>query len=63
VHFIPLHQHPYYREKYGFRPGDLPVASTASRRILTLPLYPKMTDDDVQDVIDAVRSVLKENER
>jgi perosamine synthetase len=63
VHFIPLHQHPYYREKYGFRPGDLPVASAASQRILTLPLYPKMTDDDVQDVIDAVRSVLKENER
>jgi dTDP-4-amino-4,6-dideoxygalactose transaminase len=39
------------------------VATAAARRILTLPLYPKMTDDDVQDVIDAVRSVMKENER
>lgn len=63
VHFIPLHQHAYYREKYEFQPGDLPVATAAARRILTLPLYPKMTDDDVQDVIDAVRSVMKENER
>ncbi len=63
VHFIPLHLHPYYREKYGFQPADLPVASAVSQRILTLPLYPKMTDEDVQDVIDAVRSVVKENER
>jgi perosamine synthetase len=63
VHFIPLHQHPYYREKYEYQPGDLPVATAAARRILTLPLYPKMTDDDVQDVIDAVRSVMKENGR
>ena len=63
VHFIPLHLHPYYRDKYGLRPADLPVAYAAFQRILSLPLYPKMTDGDVQDVIDTVRSVVKECER
>jgi len=63
VHFIPLHLHPYYRDKYALRPADLPVASAAFQQILTLPLYPKMTDADVLDVIDAVHSILKESRR
>ena len=54
VHFIPLHQQPYYRDLYGLQPQDLPNAHHAYERVVSLPIYSKMTDDDVQDVIDAV---------
>ena len=63
VHFIPLHRHTYYRERYGFAPGDLPVAQRAFERILSLPIYPKMTDADVERVIEAVRDVAQGNRR
>ena len=63
VHFIPVHMHPYYKEKYGLQPADLPVASAAFKRIISLPLYPKMTDQDLQDVVDVVREIAKECER
>jgi dTDP-4-amino-4,6-dideoxygalactose transaminase len=59
VHFIPVHLHPYYRDKYGFRPDDFPVAFREYQRIVSLPLYPKMSDSDVQDVIDAVQDVVQ----
>jgi dTDP-4-amino-4,6-dideoxygalactose transaminase len=58
VHFIPITMHPYYRDKYGFKPEDHPVASAAFRRILSLPLNPRMSDGDVDDVIEAVSDVL-----
>ena len=54
VHFIPIHLHPYYRDKYGFKPDDFPVAFREYQRIISLPLYPRMTDQDVDDVIEAV---------
>jgi dTDP-4-amino-4,6-dideoxygalactose transaminase len=57
VHFIPVHLHPYYRDRYGFRPEDLPVASAAYERIVSLPLTPSLTDADVADVIEAVTEV------
>jgi dTDP-4-amino-4,6-dideoxygalactose transaminase len=60
VHFIPLHLHPYYRETWGYRPADLPVASKVFERIISLPLYPKMTEADVQRVITAVRKLIKD---
>src|SRR5215469_585804 len=41
VHFIPVHLHPYYRDRYGFRPEDFPVASREYERIVSLPLYPR----------------------
>ena len=63
VHFIPLHLHPFYRDTYGYRPTDFPQASAAFERILSLPIYPKMTDANVSDVIGAVRRVVKENAR
>jgi dTDP-4-amino-4,6-dideoxygalactose transaminase len=59
VHFIPVHLHAYYREKYGYAPGDFPVAFDAYQRMLSLPLYPRMTDGDVDDVIGAVRDVVE----
>jgi dTDP-4-amino-4,6-dideoxygalactose transaminase len=59
VHFIPVHLHRYYRKKYGYAPGDFPVAFEAYQRIVSLPLYPRMTDRDVDDVIRAVRDVIE----
>lgn len=58
VHFIPVHTHPYYCETYGYQTGDLPVAESIYERIVSIPLYPKMTDEDVKDVISAIREVL-----
>jgi dTDP-4-amino-4,6-dideoxygalactose transaminase len=63
VHFIPLHLHPYYRDRYGFRPEDFPVAYREYQRLVTLPLYPRMSDADVDDVIEAVREVAASNRR
>lgn len=57
VHFIPLHLHPYYREKYGYRPEDFPAALHEYQREVSLPIYSKMSDDDVSHVIQAVTDV------
>ena len=54
VHYLPVHLQPYYRKRFGFRSSDFPVAEDAYRRMLTLPLFPKMTDADQADVIRAV---------
>ncbi|MBK9942190.1 MAG: DegT/DnrJ/EryC1/StrS aminotransferase family protein [Kouleothrix sp.] len=61
VHFIPLHLHPYYREAYGYQPEDFPVAYHEYQREISLPIYSKMSDADVQDVIDAVLEVVAES--
>ncbi len=58
VHFIPLHTHPYYRETYGYRPEDLPVAWREYQREISLPLYSRMSDTDVDDVIAAVLDIV-----
>jgi dTDP-4-amino-4,6-dideoxygalactose transaminase len=57
VHFIPIHLHPYYRDKYGFAPNAFPIAYANYQRILSLPLHPRLSDGDVADVIDAVLDV------
>jgi perosamine synthetase len=57
VHFIPLHIHPYYRDTFGYKPEDLPVAYETYKRIISLPIYPKMTDLEVERVSEAVRDV------
>ena len=58
VHFIPLHLHPYYRDKYGLRQEDFPVAQAAYSGLVTLPLHPGLTDEDVTHVVESVRDVL-----
>ena len=63
VHFIPLHLHPYYGERYSFKKGDFPVAESLYEGIVTLPMYPKMSVEDVEDVIRAVRKVVAESRR
>jgi len=59
VHFIPLHLHPYYRQTYGYRAADCPVASAAYEQILSLPLYARMTPEDVERVIEAVVDIVQ----
>ncbi|HUK99941.1 MAG TPA: DegT/DnrJ/EryC1/StrS family aminotransferase [Nitrospirota bacterium] len=59
VHFIPLHIHPYYRDTFGYKPEDYPMAFQAYKRILSLPIYPKMTNGDVERVITAVREIVQ----
>ena len=63
VHFIPIHYHPYYREGFGFRPGDYPVAEDAYERLVSLPLYPRMSEDDMDRVVDAVLDVVRQFRR
>jgi dTDP-4-amino-4,6-dideoxygalactose transaminase len=63
VHFIPIHLHPYYRDKYGYRPDDFPVAYHEYQRILSLPLYPRMSDQDVEDVVEAVCDVAEKHRK
>jgi dTDP-4-amino-4,6-dideoxygalactose transaminase len=63
VHFIPIHSHSYYRERYGLRPEQFPVAQREFERMLSLPLSPAHSDEDVADVIEAVTDVVKANRR
>ncbi|BAH77519.1 UDP-4-amino-4,6-dideoxy-N-acetyl-beta-L-altrosamine transaminase [Solidesulfovibrio magneticus] len=58
VHYLPVHLHPYYRERFGLGPGLCPVAEAAAEEILTLPLFPAMTPDDVRRVADALARAL-----
>jgi len=58
VHFIPLHLHPYYKEKYGFKGDDFPIAESLYNNEISLPIYPKMEDKDVEDVISAVKKII-----
>jgi len=58
VHFIPLHLHPYYKEKYGFKGDDFPNAESLYKNEISLPIYPNMEDKDVEDVISAVKKII-----
>jgi len=58
VHFIPLHLHPYWRDRYNLKPDDFPHALHAYERAVSLPLYTKMTNADQDRVISAVREIL-----
>ena len=59
IHFISLHLHPYYQETYGYKRDDFPNAAYVSERTISLPLSARLTDEDVDDVIQAVTKVLK----
>lgn len=59
IHFLSLHLHPYYRKTFGYKWGDFPNAEFISERTISLPLSAKLTNQDVDDVIRAVRKVLK----
>jgi len=59
VHYIPVHLHPYYRERFGYKGGEFPVAEAAYEQLLSLPMFPAMTDADVDDVVRAMGKVLE----
>ena len=59
VHYIPVHYHSYYQRKFGLKRGILPKIEWLFPRLLTIHLFPKMTDDDVFDVISALKKILK----
>jgi dTDP-4-amino-4,6-dideoxygalactose transaminase len=63
VHFIPVHLHPYYRDKYGYRPEDFPVAYANYLKMISLPLHTRLSDRDVEEVIEAVTEVVKKFEK
>jgi dTDP-4-amino-4,6-dideoxygalactose transaminase len=63
VHFIPLHLHPYYREMYQLASDDFPAALHAYQRVISLPIYPGMTDEDVEDVIVAVEQIVETHKK
>ncbi len=58
VHYVPVHYHPFYRDKFGYSLGDYPIAENSYERLITLPMFHGMSDKDVEDVIEAVRKVL-----
>ncbi len=58
VHFIPNHLQPYYRDKYGYRAEDFPVAYREYQRLISLPLNLRLSDADVEDVIEAVKDIV-----
>ena len=56
VHYLPVHLHSYYQNSFGYRPGDFPVAEAYYQRALTLPLYPKMSDEAVDRTLETVQT-------
>jgi perosamine synthetase len=58
VHYIPVHLHPYYRDRFGYKGGEFPVAEDAYERLISLPMFHGMSDSDVDDVVRAVCKVL-----
>ena len=54
VHFIPVHKHPYYKNKYGYKDQDYPIANSVFERSLSLPIFPDMTEDEINYVIENV---------
>ena len=63
VHFIPVHLHPFYRDKYALKPADLPVAFANYERILSIPLHPGLSDADVADVTSTVLEICEAHRR
>ena len=59
VHYIPLHLHPYWRDRYGLQPAQFPHSQRAYERLVSLPIYTRMSDADVERVIAAVRRALQ----
>lgn len=59
VHYIALHLHSYYQQSYGYKSGDFPNAEWISKRTVSIPLSAELTNEDVEDVIESTREILK----
>ena len=58
VHYIPVHTQPYYRETYGYKPGDYPKAEAYYAKCISLPLYPSLTDEDLAEIVRRIKGIL-----
>jgi perosamine synthetase len=58
VYFTPIHLEPYYRKRFGFRPGDFPVAERVAASILALPFHTNLSDAEIDEVVDALQSAI-----
>jgi perosamine synthetase len=58
VHYIPVHLHPYYSDRFGYKPGDYPIAESAYECLISMPMFHGMTDQDVDDVLCALEKVM-----
>jgi perosamine synthetase len=58
VHYLPVHLHPYYRQRFGTRVGMCPRAEAAYEQMISLPIFPSMSADDVEDVVEALWKVI-----
>jgi dTDP-4-amino-4,6-dideoxygalactose transaminase len=63
VHFVPVHMHPFYRDRFGYQAEDFPTALSLYKKIVSIPLYPKMSEDDIQYVIWAIHEIVKKYRR
>lgn len=61
IHFVSLHMHPYYKNKFGFEDNDFPNAAYLSNNIITLPLYPDLSEEDVYYVTDCVKEIIEKH--
>ena len=58
VHYMPLHLHPFYQREFSYKKGDYPKAERYYERAITLPIFPKMSDEDIENVIEAVKKLM-----
>lgn len=63
VHYVPVYLHPFYRERFGTGPGLCPVAEAAYEEIISLPIFPQMTDADINEVVAAVTKIITDHSR
>jgi UDP-4-amino-4,6-dideoxy-N-acetyl-beta-L-altrosamine transaminase len=63
VHFIPIHIQPYYRDRYNFKEDDFPVSYNLFKRVVSLPIYPKMTGENVRQVVRAIKNIIVKNKK
>ncbi len=59
VHYVPVHLHPYYQQEFGYKRGDYPRAERYYEQAITLPIFPRMSDEDIASVIKAVQKVIR----
>ncbi|MCB0301557.1 MAG: DegT/DnrJ/EryC1/StrS family aminotransferase, partial [Calditrichaeota bacterium] len=63
VHFIPLHLQPYYVKKYGYQPDDFPKSMDVYERIISIPLYPRMSDEQLVYIVDTIRQIAESHRK
>lgn len=63
VHFIPLHLHPYYQKSYGYEADDFPVSHQQYKREISLPIYNRMSDEDVRYIVGVVKEIIDRHKR